>query len=151
MTRSGIAVSLVLYALAGSQVSAQDRDPPLAIRATDPALQWIACPPIFPPGCHLTVVHGDPGAANADVFLRVPGGYTFPTHRHSSAERMVLVTGQLRVRYQGAAEQTLLPGHYAYGPPGLPHRATCDGATACTLFIAFVGPVDAESVEISLD
>jgi hypothetical protein len=47
------------------------------------------------------------------------------------------------VRYQGVAAEVLMPGEYAYGPAGMPHEATCTGATACTLFIAFEGPVDA--------
>jgi uncharacterized RmlC-like cupin family protein len=56
---------------------------------------------------------------------------------------MVLVEGQLRVRYTGAAEEMLSVGEYAYGPAGHPHVARCMSATACTLFIAFEGPVDA--------
>lgn len=124
---------------------------PLAKSAADPALQWGACPPIFPAGCQIAVLHGDPSQPNADIFLRVPGGYVIPPHRHGSAERMILVSGRLRVKYQGAAESLLEPGHYAYGPAGRPHRATCEGAAACTLFIAFEGPVDAEAVEGSID
>ena len=146
MKVSRCSFSLIVTALAASQSLAQNPDPPLAMPAGDPALQWGACPPILPTGCQIAVLHGNPGAPNADIFLRVPGGYVIPPHRHSSAERMILVSGRLRVRYQGAAETTLLPGHYAYGPPGVPHRATCDGQDACTLFIAFIGPVDAEAV-----
>ena len=121
-------------------------DPPLAKAASDPSLIWGPCPPILPAGCQIAVLHGSPGEPNADIFLRVPGGYRIPPHRHTSAERMILVAGRLRVQYQGAAETMLEPGHYAYGPPGLPHRATCEGEAPCTLFIAFVGPVDAEAV-----
>ena len=59
----------------------------------------------------------------------------------------MLVSGQLAVKYQGAAEATLLPGTYAYGPARLPHRADCRSAEPCTLFIAFEGPVDRHSFE----
>jgi quercetin dioxygenase-like cupin family protein len=142
----GYSCLLVFAAFSASQSLAQNPDPPLAMAADDPALQWGACPPILPAGCQIAVLHGNPGAPNADVFLRVPAGYVIPPHRHNSAERMVLVSGRLRVRYQGSAERTLLVGHYAYGPPGVPHRATCEGQDPCTLFIAFVGPVDAEAV-----
>ena len=119
-------------------------DAPLARTVSDGTLQWGACPPVFPAGCELAVFHGDPAKPNADVFFRVPGGYAIPAHTHSSAERMILVTGKLDVRYQGAQPVTLLPGNYAYGPARLPHRATCIAAEACTLFIAFEGPVDVE-------
>jgi uncharacterized RmlC-like cupin family protein len=40
-----------------------------------------------------------------------------------------------------------LTGEYAYGPPGVPHSAVCASTEACTLFIAFVGPVDANVYE----
>jgi len=124
---------------------------PLTQLASDPALQWGPCPDIFPAGCEITVLHGDPAQPNADVFLRVPGGYAIPPHSHTSAERMILVSGELNVHYQGADPVTLTAGEYAYGPAGLPHDATCVGAQPCTLFIAFVGPVDAIAHEGAIE
>ena len=120
---------------------------PLARTVADRTLQWGACPPVFPAGCELAVLHGDPAKPNSDVFFRVPAGYAVPAHTHSSAERMVLVTGRLDVKYQGAQPFTLEPGNYAYGPARLPHRATCIAAESCTLFIAFEGAVDVEPFE----
>ena len=126
--------------------AAPSSEAPLAKAATDPALQWGPCPAPFPTGCELTMLHGDPAKPNADVLLRMPGGYKIPPHRHSSAERMILVSGQLEVKYQGAATATLNPGNYAYGPANLPHRATCVGTAQCHLFVAFEGPVDVVAV-----
>lgn len=122
---------------------ASEAGPPLAILATDASLAWGGCPPIFPEGCQIGVLHGDPAAPNADVFLRVPAGLGLPPHTHTSAERMILVAGELSVKYLGAPAVTLVPGQYAYGPPGLPHQAACTSDETCTLFIAFEGPVDA--------
>jgi mannose-6-phosphate isomerase-like protein (cupin superfamily) len=118
-------------------------DAPLTHLAQDPALQWGACPDIFPAGCEIAVLHGDPAQPNADLFLRVPGGYSLPAHSHTSAERMVLVSGELNVHYQGADATSLSVGEYAFGPAGLPHVGACVSAEPCTLFIAFEGPVDA--------
>ncbi len=73
-----------------------------------------------------------------------------PAHSHTSAERMVLVEGQLTVTYKGAAAARLTPGVYAYGPASLPHEAKCAGRKPCTLFIAFKGPVDANAYVGSL-
>jgi quercetin dioxygenase-like cupin family protein len=56
---------------------------------------------------------------------------------------MVLVAGELHVTYDGHATAVLKPGTYAYGPPGMPHRAECSEAGPCVLFIAFESPVDA--------
>jgi len=118
-------------------------EPPLAIGGGDSSLKWGPCPPIFAKGCEIAVLRGDPAQPNADILLRVPAGYDLPPHSHTSAERMVLLTGELKVKYQGAPGATLGPGMYAYGPAGLPHNASCVGGAACTLFIAFEGPVDA--------
>jgi quercetin dioxygenase-like cupin family protein len=142
---TGAGLALIVLVATPAGVAAQSGDArPLALRATDPALKWGPCPPIFPGRCRIAVLHGDPAKPNADVFLQVPGGYELPAHTHSSAERMILVGGQLRVKYRGAPAATLSAGSYAYGPAGMPHRASCLGTAACTLFIAFEGPVDAK-------
>lgn len=119
---------------------------PLAINPTDPALKWGGCPPIFPGACEIAVLQGDPTRPNADILLRVGPGYVLARHKHSSAERMILIEGELRVKYDGADAVTLGPSTYAYGPAGLPHEGKCVSASRCTLFIAFEGPVDAEPV-----
>ena len=116
---------------------------PVVRTAADTSLQWAPCPDLFPQGCELAILHGDPAKPNADALLRVPAGYAIPLHTHSSAERMMLVSGRLEVQYQGSPASMLVPGTYAYGPANLPHRATCLAAEACVLFIAFERPVDA--------
>lgn len=149
LTLAAAALAAVLMQACTSEPAQTDAaattaaEAPLTWMAGDPSLQWGPCPDIFPAGCEVAVLHGDPAQPNADIFLRVPGGYAIPAHSHTSVERMVLVTGQLNVHYQGAAEALLTPGEYAYGPAGLPHVADCAGPEPCTLFIAFEGPVDA--------
>ena len=123
----------------------------LALAANDPALKWGPCPPIFPAGCEIAVLQGDPAKPNADVFLRVPAKYEIPAHSHASAERMILVTGQLQVTYKGQAPATLDVGTYAYGPAKLAHKASCLSDDPCTLFIAFELPVDAQPHDGSLE
>ncbi len=157
-----LALALAMFVLAGCTESAdQSASPeasappqaeaPLTRLVQDPELQWGACPDIFPAGCEITVLHGDPARPNADVFLRVPGGYQLPPHSHTSVERMILVVGELNVQYQGAPATLLTAGEYAYGPAGLPHVANCASTEACTLFIAFEGPVDALPFEGSIE
>lgn len=146
ITAFGITLALfgVSPLVASGQLSAQAASPAAPItRKVTSALQWGPCPAIFPTGCQIAVLHGDPSKPNADVFLRVPGGYTIPAHSHTSAERMILVEGQLTVKYKGAPAAALTPGEYAFGPAGLPHDAKCATGKSCTLFIAFEGPVDA--------
>ena len=138
-----------LALLASASSAATER--PLAVAPSDPGLVWSGCPAIFPRGCELTVLHGDPARPNADLFLRVPGGSALQAHSHTSAERMMLAAGRLTVKYLGAPERTLTGGTYAYGPAGAPHSATCISEEPCVLFIAFEGPVDAHAFAESLD
>ena len=105
------------------------------------------CPPFMPVGCGLAVLHGDPAKANADVFLKLPAKAMIPDHWHTSAERMVLVAGELHVTYKGQPKMVLKPGMYAYGPAKLAHSASCAGSAPCVLFIAFESAVDAVPTE----
>ena len=139
--------TLLLAALcAASPASAQE--PPLSRAVGDAALKWGGCPDFMPKGCEIAVLHGDPAKSNADVFFRVPANAVIPRHWHTSAERMVLVAGELHVTYDGQATAVLKPGDYAYGPAKLPHQAACKGAGPCVLFIAFELPVDAVASDV---
>jgi quercetin dioxygenase-like cupin family protein len=89
------------------------------------------------------VLQGDPAKNNADIFLKVPANSSIPRHWHTSPERMVLVSGELHVTYDGHKTAVLKPGSYAYGPAKMPHKGECKGAGPCVLFIAFESPVDA--------
>lgn len=129
----------------GMPAIADSPDVPLAKAMADANLAWGPCPAIFPAGCRLAVLHGDPSKPNADVFLKVPANSTLAHHWHTSAERMVLVAGNLHVTYDGNPMAKLKPGMYAYGPAGLPHLAECKGKEPCVLFIAFEGPVDVQT------
>ncbi len=136
-----IALALWLFAQAAVAQS------PLAVALKDPSLEWGPCPEFFSADCRIAVLQGDPAGPNADVFFRVAAGDVLPHHWHSSAERMVLVEGELEVQYDGHEAVTLRPGMYAYGPPKAPHKGRCLSDGNCTLFIAFELAVDAHLVE----
>jgi mannose-6-phosphate isomerase-like protein (cupin superfamily) len=138
-------LSALLVASPFAAVSAQEI--PLARSIEDASLKWGGCPDFMPKGCEIAVLHGDPAKDNADVFFKVPANAVIPRHWHTSAERMVLVAGELHVTYDGHPTAMLRPGIYAYGPPKLPHKAECRGAVPCVLFIAFESPVDAVASE----
>lgn len=143
-----LAVCLTL--LAGAPLASADgheKERAIAIAFDDTALEWGACPPMFPAGCEIAVLHGDPAKPNADVFFKVAPGYALPRHWHTSAERMVLVAGRLEVAYEGQDAVVLEPGTYAYGPAKAPHGGRCMSESPCVLFIAFVGPVDSHAAE----
>ncbi|WP_246474466.1 cupin domain-containing protein [Arenibacter arenosicollis] len=110
---------------------------------TDKDLQWGPCPSFMPEGCTISVLHGNPSKNNVDVFFKVPASYEIPEHWHSSAERMILVSGELHVTYEGEKEQIMKVGSYAFGPSTKPHTAKCGDKDPCVLFIAFEEPLDA--------
>ena len=131
--------------LALAQAPAQEQA--LTRTARDAQLKWGPCPPFLPKGCAIAVLHGDPAKDNVDVLFKVPAKSTIPLHWHTSAERMVLVAGELHVTYDGQKPAVLRPGTYAYGPAKRPHKGYCASTTACILFIAFESPLDAIPVE----
>lgn len=143
------AILMLLLVLLSSFAVAEGpaREPASALTFKDAQLKWGPCPAFIPKGCEIAVLHGDPAEENADIFFKVPANFTIPPHWHTSAERMVLVSGKLSVTYDGQKTVVLKPGTYAYGPAKLPHKATCAKGNPCVLFIAFESPVDAVPVE----
>ncbi|MCP9816718.1 cupin domain-containing protein [Synechococcus sp. GreenBA-s] len=145
MLRRMILASGALAALAMGTVQAQAGGSEKAFirNHTDQEVTWGPCPAFLPKGCGLAVLNGDPAKPNADVLLKVPGGSVLAHHKHTSPERIVLLSGEMTVRYDGQQAVRLRPGTYAYGPAGLAHVATCVSKHPCVLFIAFIEPVDA--------
>lgn len=144
-------VSLSLAALCVLPAAAELPEQAISYAHDAAALSWGPCPPIFPSGCQVAVLHGDPAGGRSDVFLRVPAGEALAPHWHTSAEHMVLTAGELQVTYKGQSAVTLRPGSYAYGPARAPHSALCVSSVSCVLFIAFESPIDAEAFSGGLE
>lgn len=149
MLKLWIVVSSALLVLASPFALAEGAvsEPALAFTFKDTQLKWGPCPAFIPKGCEIAVLHGDPSKPNVDVFFKVPANFTIPSHWHTSAERMVLVSGEMDVTYEGQKTITLKTGTYAYGPAKLPHKAVCAKGAPCVLFIAFESPLDATPTE----
>lgn len=146
-----LVVIVLLSCLATASISANAQEPngEKAITRThrDPTLKWSPCPPIFPKGCEVAVLRGDPTSGPSDVFLRVTPNYTLPLHWHTSPEHMILISGKLEVTYEGQKTSVLRAGTYAYGPAKAKHDARCGNTGPCVLFIAFESPIDATLAE----
>lgn len=140
-SRLALGITVLVLALAPTSLLAGDGAK--ATMADDASLTWHPCPEFMPAGCGLAILQGDPSKPNADVFFKVPAKAEIPSHWHTSAERMVLVSGKLTVRYDGQEPVVLRPGMYAYGPAKAAHSASCADEGPCILFIAFESPVDA--------
>ena len=136
---------MLLTALASSSAAQAPSSPrPVKWAASDPGLTWAPCPPVFPAGCEVAILDGDPASGPSDVFLRTPPNYTFPAHRHTSAEHLVLISGVLHVTYIGPQVVELRSGTYALVPAKASHKAHCANSGPCVMFIRFDVPIDAE-------
>ena len=142
---TSVVVLLFCAAVSSTPTVAQEMQGEQAMSRShkDPQLKWNPCPPIFPKGCEVTILHGDPASGRSDVFLRTPPNYRLPWHWHTSPEHMILVSGVLHVTYEGQKRSILRAGSYAYGPAKAKHEARCANAGPCVLFIAFESPIDA--------
>ncbi len=145
-TRGQSALLTALVAFSGLAFAEQDK---AFIRDyTSANIQWGDCPAFMPDTCGLAVLQGNPAQRNTDVLFRLNSGTTAPHHWHTSAERMVLLAGEMKVDYDGQEPVVAEPGNYAYGPPELPHTAYCQSMEEdCVLFISFDDPVDAFAVD----
>lgn len=108
----------------------------------DSKLKWGGCPEGMPKGCQIAVLNGDPSKPGADIFLKIPGKGKAPSHKHSSAERIVVVEGEMSVKFEGHNATKYKRGTYLYNPADTVHEAQCVSATPCVLFISWEKPVD---------
>lgn len=146
MNKHNIRISAFIWLILSVCSGTVAGEPALVIAADDTQLKWGPCPDFIPAGCEIAVLHGDPAVPNVDILFKVPGDFTIPLHRHTSAERMVLLSGELQVTYEGQQTATIAAGSYAYGPAERPHAAYCARGDDCILFIAFEAPLDAYPV-----
>lgn len=142
-----ILIGFAALSLSAGYVQAQAAEKAVVISPDDEAIAWGPCPEFMSEGCQIGVLHGDPANPNVDIFFKVPGDSPIPSHKHTSAERMVLVSGQLEVTYQGQDPVLIHKGDYAYGPADLPHDGYCRSEEPCILYIGFIEPMDAIPVE----
>lgn len=142
-----ITITISIFFLIPVTLLAQEQADAFTISAGEDGLEWVNCPEFMPESCSISVLQGNPKEPNADIFFKLQGNTAVPNHWHHSAERMVLISGEMGVNYEGQDPVVITPGMYAYGPPELPHTASCESNEPCVLFIAFDKPVDAFAVE----
>jgi quercetin dioxygenase-like cupin family protein len=145
-----IASLFILIIFIPSAISAQSAEAigeAFIWNADDPDLAWGPCPEFLPDDCRIAVLQGNPEEPNADVLFKLQGNTKAPNHIHTSAERMILISGEFHVDYENQDPVVMTAGTYAYGPAGLPHTASCVSDEPCILFIAFEQPVDAIPVD----
>lgn len=118
----------------------------LSVSYTDESLTWNPAPDFFP-NCSFTLLHGEMSDPNLDLFFKIEPNTEVINHTHKSPERMILLSGDLEVQYEGEKATVVKAGSYLYGPANKPHRAKCLDNGPCVLFIALVDAFDAVPIE----
>lgn len=147
-----ITSAILILFLMGAVATAQGQSSESGQQATvwnadDKALEWGPCPAFMPESCRIAVLQGSPKQPDTDLFFKMQPNTTVSKHWHHSPERMVLVSGEMQVNYDGQDPKVIKTGNYAYGPAERPHSASCLSDEPCVLFIAFEDPVDAMPVQ----
>ena len=144
--QSGI---LLLLSLVGAFAFAQApvQEQALTQTADDAALSGAPAHRSYPQAVRSRFCMATRRKTTSTFSSKCAGKSTIPLHWHTSAERMVMVAGELHVTYDGQKTAILKPGTYAYGPAKQPHHGFCASTVPCVLFIAFESPLDAVPIE----
>jgi anti-sigma factor ChrR (cupin superfamily) len=111
-------------------------------------LKWADLDPTGAPGVKIADVWGDHSKGGYGAFLKFPPGFVAPLHTHTSAIKIVVVSGTYMQTPEGKAEERLGPGSYAFQPGGnYKHISACDKASECLLFIESTGKFDLKPVQ----
>ena len=109
------------------------------------------------PKCFTVAVEkGDPSKEASVILAKFAPKCVAPWHWHSPTETVMVVSGSLELQMKGDKAMVAHHGDFVDMPPHHVHRATCQGAAPCLVFIssnaAFdVHWVDADGKEIPIE
>jgi hypothetical protein len=154
-TRHSLSSALTVACALGlaSAAPANAAEPHHTIVLPDSA-KWGPAPPSLPPGAQAVVLAGNPSVAAPFILrLKLPSGYTIPPHRHSTAERVTVISGAVNIgtgeKLDRSAVQTLPPAGFVNLPAGMAHYAWF--GTETILQISAMGPFDVAYVNAADD
>ena len=80
---------------------------------------------------------GDPTTGRSTLILNAPSGCVVPMHFHTAEEQMMVVSGAVLAEMTDHPPTRLGPGGFAMMGSRMPHQFTCQGKSACLMFVAF--------------
>lgn len=95
----------------------------------------------IPQGVEVAVLNGNPSTGASEVALRLPAGYLFPHHSHTSPEVLFWSEGKFTYIADDGNKQTLEPGSYLNLPSGTKHSVLC-GQEPCLVYARYDKPFD---------
>lgn len=112
--------------------------------------------PVAPECFTIAVERGDPNKGASVILAKFAPGCVAPFHWHTPSETAMMVSGSLELQMKDDKPIVAHHGDYVYLPSHHIHRATCQGAVPCLVFLASdaafdVHWVDASGQEIPLE
>lgn len=95
----------------------------------------------IPEGAEVAVLSGNPATGASEVALRLPAGYLFPHHAHTSREILFWSEGEFTYIADDGTKQTLAPDSYLNLPSGTKHSVVC-GQQPCLVYARYDEPFD---------
>ncbi len=97
--------------------------------------------PGVPEGAELAVLRGEPNKEPSDSVARLPAGYLFPHHYHTSRELLIFLEGDFTYIMDDGTARDLSANAYLSLPSGTRHSVRC-GSEPCLLYAHYDGPYD---------
>ena len=94
-----------------------------------------------PKGAEVAVLSGNPATGASEVMIRLPAGYLFPHHSHTSREVLFWSEGKFTYIADDGTKQTLEPDSYLNLPSGTKHSVLC-GQEPCLVYARYDKPFD---------
>ena len=112
---------LLVACFAASPSVATAADPPAHVSINAKEIRWVLGPPSLPAGARIAVLSGDPQSAAPFVMrIKTPAGYKWPSHWHSTAQTVTVLSGALYVgygdRWDSRTTEVLSPGGFSLLP-----------------------------------
>ena len=146
-----ISVILAAPVLAQTSGAAKASKAPQAARQPvfTPAadLKWTDLDPKGAPGVKVANLWGDFAKGAFGAYFKLPAGFAAPLHTHTTAMKVVFISGTYIQAPEGKSEVRLGPGSYMMQPGGnYRHTTSCDKATDCVFFVESSGKFDLKPV-----
>jgi quercetin dioxygenase-like cupin family protein len=80
---------------------------------------------------------GDPTTGHSTWILKAPPGCVVPWHSHTAEEQLIIVSGAVLAEMTDHPPTRLGPGGFAMMGSHMPHQFSCQGRSACLMFVTF--------------
>jgi len=80
---------------------------------------------------------GDPIKGSSTFILKAPPGCGVPWHYHTAQEQLIIIGGSVLAEMTNHSPTRLGPGGLAVMGGHMGHQFTCQGKSACVMFVTF--------------